>query len=244
MLKGKVALITGASQGIGRACASIFAEKGAKLVLIDRQGEGLKELSRDLLSKGHEVISFKFDLIRTGRIESLVSNVRKKTSVDILVNNAGFDRPGTLQKTDPKGFLEVLTIHVLVPFILIKLLSPDMVSKRWGRIINISSVYGITGAKGELAYSTAKAAIIGLTKSAARELGPYGVTVNAIAPGIISTPPILRMPEKYKDMILSQTPLGRMGEPEEVAKVAAFLASDDASYITGATILVSGGYAI
>lgn len=244
VLQGKVALITGAAQGIGKACAHVFAEKGAKLILIDKKKEELKEVSKELRSLGHDVLDFNFDLTRTGRIEGLISKIKERTHIDILINNAGFDRPGTLQKTELKGFIEVLTIHVLVPFLLMKLTVPDMVKRGWGRVINVSSVYGLLGAKGEIAYSTAKAAIIGLTKSVAREVGQYGVTVNVIAPGIIRTPPIINMPEKYKDMILTQTPLGRMGEPEEVAKLAAFLASDDASYITGTTILVSGGYAI
>ena len=164
--------------------------------------------------------------------------------VDILVNNAGFDRPGTTARVDRRGFGEVLGIHVLVPFLLIKLLLPGMRSAGWGRIINISSIYGLSGAKGEAAYCTAKAAVIGLTKSVAREAGRDGVTVNAIVPGLIRTPPMERMPGKYTAPIIADTLLGRMGEPEEVARTAAFLASGDSSFITGATITVSGGWGI
>ena len=127
---------------------------------------------------------------------------------------------------------------------LIKLLLPDMRARKWGRIVNISSVYGLSGAKGEAAYSTAKAAVIGLTKTAAREGGPDGVTVNAVVPGLIRTPTIEKMPEKYRTPIIEQTLLGRIGEAEEVARVIAFLASDDASFITGTSITVSGGWGI
>ncbi|MCS7280126.1 MAG: SDR family oxidoreductase [Desulfobacterota bacterium] len=241
-LRGRRALITGASQGIGKACAFVFAEKGAELVLVDKNKKALKEVSEELKSKGFSVFSYAFDLMRTNKLESLISQAKKEKPIDILVNNAGFDRPGTLAKTEKKMFVEVLTIHVVVPFLLMKLLLPDMRMRKWGRIINISSVYGLEGAKGEVAYSTAKAAIIGLTKSVAKEGGPDGVTVNAIVPGIIRTPPILKMPDKYKEPLISRTAIGRMGEPEEVAYVASFLASDEASYITGTTLVVSGGW--
>ncbi|MCX7857270.1 MAG: SDR family oxidoreductase [Deltaproteobacteria bacterium] len=241
-LINKRALITGAGQGIGKACAEIFAEEGAELVLIDKNKKTLPQVAEDLKSKGSVVDYHVFDLMHTKKLESLIGTIRAQKPVDILINNAGFDRPGVVAKTDKRKFIEVFTIHVIVPFLLIKMLIPDMRTKRWGRIINISSVYGIEGAKGEVAYSTAKAAIIGLTKTVAKEGGPDGVTVNAIVPGLIRTPPILKMPDKYKIPIISRTLLGRMGEPEEVARVAAFLASDEASYITGTTIVVSGGW--
>lgn len=242
LLHGKRALITGAGQGIGKACAQVFAERGAQLVLIDKNRKTLPQVTNDLKSKGHIVEHYIFDLMHTNKLELLISQIMKEGPIDILVNNAGFDRPGIVAKTDKRRFIEVLTIHVIVPFLLIKMVFPEMRMKKWGRIINISSVYGLEGAKGEVAYSTAKAAIIGLTKTVAREGGQDGITVNAIVPGLIRTPPILKMPDKYKIPIISRTLLGRMGEPEEVAKVAAFLASDDASFITGTTIVVSGGW--
>jgi NAD(P)-dependent dehydrogenase (short-subunit alcohol dehydrogenase family) len=145
---------------------------------------------------------------------------------------------------DRRSFNEVLGIHVLVPFLLAKLFLPGMRAAGWGRVINISSVYGTLGAKGEVAYCSAKAAVIGLTKSLAREAGRDGVTVNAVVPGLIRTPPMERMPERYRTPIVAQTFLGRMGEPVEVARAIAFLASDDASYITGTTITVSGGWGV
>ncbi|HOJ43362.1 MAG TPA: SDR family NAD(P)-dependent oxidoreductase [Syntrophorhabdaceae bacterium] len=243
-LSGRVALITGAGQGIGEACARVFAERGAMLVLLDKNKETLPRVATSISELGTPVIARIIDLTHTLALKKLIKEIKKETVIDILVNNAGFDRPGTTQKIDKKEFNEVMGIHVVVPFLLSKWLLHDMRLNKWGRIINISSVYGTSGAKGEVAYSTAKAAVIGLTKTLAREAGQDGVTVNAIVPGLIRTPPIIQMPDKYKDPIIHQTLLRRIGEPEEVARVAAFLASEDASYITGTTITVSGGWGI
>ena len=184
------------------------------------------------------------DLTRIRSLEVLIEKIKRKTAIDILVNNAGFDEPGVTSKIDKGRFDAVLGIHVGVPFMLIKLLLPQMRARKWGRIVNISSVYGLSGAKGEVAYSAAKAAVIGLTKTAAREGGPDNVTVNAVVPGLIRTPTIEKMPEKYRLPIIEQTLLGRIGEADEVARVIAFLASEDASYITGTSITVSGGWGI
>jgi len=243
-LSGRVALITGAGQGIGEACARVFAERGAMLVLLDKNKETLPHVANSIAEHGTPVIARIIDLTHTLALKKLIKEIKKETVIDILVNNAGFDRPGTTQKIEKKQFNEVMGIHVVVPFLLSKWLLHDMRVNKWGRIINISSVYGTSGAKGEVAYSTAKAAVIGLTKTLAREAGQDGVTVNAIVPGLIRTPPIIQMPDRHKDPIIHQTLLRRIGEPEEVAKVAAFLASDDASYITGTTITVSGGWGI
>jgi 3-oxoacyl-[acyl-carrier protein] reductase len=243
-LTGHTALITGAGQGIGRACAEVFAEKGANLVLLDKNRTTLPRVARALTGKGCNVIAQVIDLTRTRSLEALIEKIKREAAIDILINNAGFDKPGVTSKIGKNHFHAVLGIHVGVPFMLIKLLLPEMRARGWGRIVNISSVYGLSGAKGEAAYSTAKAAVIGLTKTAAREGGPDGVTVNAVVPGLIRTPTIEKMPEKYRTPILEQTLLGRIGEAEEVARVIAFLASDDASYITGTSITVSGGWGI
>jgi 3-oxoacyl-[acyl-carrier protein] reductase len=243
-LKGHTALITGAGQGIGRACAHVFGERGARLVLLDKNRKTLPVVTEELRAKGFEVISHVIDLTHTQRLKAWIDGIEQHATIDILVNNAGFDRPGVSAKIDKNDFNAVLGIHLGVPFLLSKWLLPAMRAAKWGRIINISSVYGTSGAKGEVAYSAAKAAIIGLTKTFAREGGPDGVLVNAIAPGLIRTPPMIKMPDKYKEPIIAQTMLGRMGEPEELARVAAFLASEDASYITGTTITVSGGWGV
>ena len=244
-LSGHTALITGAGQGIGRACAHTFASRGANLVLLDKNPETLKEVAAEVASIGCTVIDQVVDLTELETVKEISETLRKQSLMDILVNNAGFDRPGTTAKIDKKAFDEVLAIHVTVPLTLIQLFLPHMQASGWGRIINISSIYGIIGGKGEVAYSTAKAGVIGLTKSVAKECGQYGVTVNAILPGLIRTPTIERfMAEKYKHQIIADTALGRIGEPEEVASVVAFLASDDASFITGIALPVSGGWGV
>lgn len=244
-LDGHIVLITGAGQGIGRACAVIFASKGANLVLLDKNPETLSKIAHEVGEMGRKVMSDVLDLTNLERLQEVARKARKIGLIDILVNNAGFDRPGTTAKIEKKGFEEVLSIHVTVPLTLIQMFLPGMRAAGWGRIINVSSVYGITGGKGEVAYSTAKAGIIGLTKSVAKECGQDGVTVNAVLPGLTRTPTIeTSMAERYKKTIIANTPLGRMAEPEEVANVIAFLASDEASFITGIALPVSGGWAV
>jgi 3-oxoacyl-[acyl-carrier protein] reductase len=244
-LYGHIALITGAGQGIGKACAFALAERGAELILWDKNPQTLGAVVRELKQAGRKVAHHVVDLTDIEKLRHAAFEAKKTGLVDILVNNAGFDRPGATDKIDQQGFEEVMSIHVTVPLLLIQILLPDMRRAGWGRIINVSSVYGAIGGKGEVAYSTAKAGIIGLTKSVAKECGKDGVTVNAVLPGLIRTPTIEAfMAEKYKQEIIANTPLGRMAEPEEVAGVLAFLASDDASFITGAAVPVSGGWAI
>jgi len=244
-LCGHTALITGAGQGIGRACALIFASRGADLVLLDKNPRTLTTVVTEVGKMGRQVVDHVVDLTELERLKDMAEKVRNLGLIDILVNNAGFDRPGTTAKIDRKGFDEVLSIHVTVPLTLIQIFMPGMRAARWGRIINVSSIYGIIGGKGEVAYSTAKAGIIGLTKSVAKECGQDGVTVNAVLPGLIRTPTIETfMAEKHKQVIIDDTALGRMAEPEEVARVIAFLASDDASFITGTALPVSGGWGI
>ncbi|MDR2017414.1 MAG: SDR family oxidoreductase [Syntrophobacterales bacterium] len=243
-LTGRTALITGAGQGIGRACAEVFAERGAKLVLIDKNRGTLPKVVEHLSASAASVLAHIIDLTHTEPLLKLTEQIKAEARIDILVNNAGFDRPGVTAKIDTQDFNEVMGIHVIVPFLLTKAFLPGMRATKWGRIINVSSIYGLLGAKGEAAYATAKAAVVGLTKTTAREAGPDGVTVNAVVPGLIRTPPIIAMPEKYKAPILSETLLGRIGEPEDVARVVAFLASEDAGFITGASIPVSGGWNI
>ncbi len=242
-LTGHKVLITGAGQGIGRACAEVFASLGADLVLLDKNAETLDQVVEKVTKMGGEVTAITMDLTDTDKLLSEVGKVNDEGLIDILINNAGFDRPGTTEKISMEGFEAVLGIHLTVPLFLIQLLLPSMRSAGWGRIINVSSIYGIVGGKGEVAYSTAKAGIIGLTKSVARECGEDGITVNAVLPGLTRTPTIENfMAQRFKDEIIADTPLGRIAEPEEVANVIAFLASDDASYITGAALPVSGGW--
>ena len=244
-LSGHLALITGAGQGIGRACADVFALKGADLILFDKNPETLSEAAARITRLGRQVVTRALDLTDVEALQQSVKEVKRKGRIDILVNNAGFDRPGTIAKINTNDFLDVLGIHLVVPFVLIQLLLPDMRKAGWGRIINVSSIYALIGAKAEVAYSTAKAGVIGLTKAVAKEAGSDGVTVNAVLPGLTRTPTIETfMADKYKQPIIENTTLGRIGEAEEIASVIAFLASDEASYITAAQIPVSGGWGI
>jgi 3-oxoacyl-[acyl-carrier protein] reductase len=244
-LEGHTALITGAGQGIGRACSEVFAEQGAALVLIDKNPETLKEVVEACREKGSRVHPLALDLTDLESLRKELGKVASSFEVDILINNAGFDRPGTTAKIDREAFESVLSIHLTVPLFFIQVFLPFMRARKWGRIINVSSIYGLVGGKGEVAYSTAKAGLIGLTKSVAKEAGQDKVTVNVVLPGLTRTPTIETfMAEKFKQMIVDETPLGRMAEPEEIAKVIAFLASEDASYITAAAIPVSGGWGL
>lgn len=244
-LSGHRALITGAGQGIGRACAEVFASRGAELVILDKNRETLLAVRDSLARSGVKTLAVKADLTVEKELREGLDFIDGHAGpIDVLVNNAGFDHPATVTKALKTDFESVLQVHVVAPMLLIQHLLPSMKSKGWGRIVNLGSIWGLIGAKGEVAYSTAKAGVIGLTKSVAREAAPYGVTVNAILPGLIRTPTIEMIPEKFKEKIIRETPLGRMAEPEEVARVAAFLASDEASFITAAAIPVSGGWGI
>ena len=242
-LKGHTALITGAGQGIGKACASVLAERGANLVLVERNPVTLNAVKEECFEKGREVLDLQVDLTDFEVLRRELEKIPSSFAVDILVNNAGFDRPGTSGKIEREAFESVLAIHLTVPLTLIQVFLPSMRKRKWGRVINVGSIYGLIGAKGELAYSTAKAGIIGLTKSVAREAGIDNVTVNAVLPGLTRTPTIETfMADNFKQRIINDTPLGRMAEPEEIAKVIAFLASDDASFVTAAAIPISGGW--
>ena len=244
-LNGHRALITGAGQGIGRACALVFASKGADLVLLDKNPDTLRNVAHEVAETGHAVAHHVVELTNPRELQKTIKKTQDTGLIDILVNNAGFDRPGTTSKIDKHAFEEVLDIHMSVPLTLIKAFLPGMRKSGWGRIINISSIYGAIGGKGEVAYSTAKAGIIGLTKSVARECAQDGVTVNVVLPGLTRTPTIEKfMKEEYKAEIIAETPLGRIAEPEEIATVIAFLASSAASYITGVALPVSGGWGV
>jgi NAD(P)-dependent dehydrogenase (short-subunit alcohol dehydrogenase family) len=244
-LKGHTAFITGAGQGIGQACAEVFAAGGADLVLADRNPGTLQRVAGRIRDLGKQVTPMAVDLTDFENLKKELDRICVDVTVDILVNNAGFDVPGTTAKIEREAFESVLGIHLSVPLFLIQFFLPSMRARKWGRIINVSSIYGLIGGKGEVAYSTAKAGLLGLTKSVAKEAGRDNVTVNAVLPGLTRTPTIENfMAEKFRKMIIHETPLGRIAEPEEIAQVIAFLASDDASYITGAAIPVSGGWGI
>ena len=241
-LKDKKAIVTGAGQGIGRSIALKMAQEGADVAIAEWNPETGKETKKEAEALGREALFIKVDVANQTQVQNMVGDVLKAWGkIDILVNNAGFDRGATLLKVKEEDWDAVLGVHLKGTMNCIQAVAPHMIENQYGKIVNISSIFGKTGGIAAISYSAAKAGIIGLTKSVARELGRYQINVNVVLPGLILTPTIAKMAEKYRDMIIERTPLGRIGQLEEVANVVAFLASEEASFMTGATIEVSGG---
>lgn len=243
MLQNKVALITGGSRGIGREIALALAEKGA-VVIINYQGSGEKaaEVAEQIRKMGKEAECFCCNVAEFERCGSMIRDiVQKYGHLDILINNAGITRDGLLMKMSESDFDDVINVNLKGAFNTIRHASRYFLKQRSGKIINISSVSGVMGNAGQANYSASKAGIIGLTKSVAKELGSRGINVNAIAPGFIETDMTDAMPEKAKEAIKEQITLKRVGTPRDIATVAVFLASEEASYITGQVISVDGG---
>jgi NAD(P)-dependent dehydrogenase (short-subunit alcohol dehydrogenase family) len=242
-LKDKKAIVTGAGQGIGRSIALKMAEEGADVAIAEMNPETGPQTQKEVERLGRRTLFISADVADPGKVQAMVAQVlRAWKKIDILVNNAGFDRPGTLLKVKEEDWDAVLGVHLKGTLNCIQAVAPHMIENGYGKIVNISSVWGKSGAVSEICYSSAKAGIIGLTKSVARELGRYQINVNVVLPGFILTPTVSKMADKYRDMILENTPFKRAGKPEEVASVVAFLASDEASFMTGAAVEVSGGW--
>jgi 3-oxoacyl-[acyl-carrier protein] reductase len=241
-LKDKKAIVTGAGQGIGRSIALKMAQEGADVVIAEWNPETGNQTRKEVEAVGRKALFMKVDVASRIEVQNMVAEIlRAWGRIDILVNNAGFDRGATLLKVKEEDWDAVLGVHLKGTMNCIQAVAPHMIEKQYGKIVNMSSIYGKSGGVAAISYSAAKAGIIGLTKSVARELGGYLINVNVVLPGLILTPTIAKMAEKYRNMIIERTPLGRIGQPEEVANVVAFLASDEASFVTGAAIEVSGG---
>ena len=244
-LEGKVAAITGSARGIGKAIAVLFAKEGAKVVVSDVDDEAGKRTAEEIRGIGCEAIYVHCDVSDPRDAEGLVKAALDAFgALDILVNNAGITRDALLVRMKDEDWQRVLSINLTGVFNCTRAAARAMMKRRSGCIINISSVAGIVGNVGQANYSASKAGVIGLTKSAAKELARWGIRVNAIAPGFIMTEMTAKLPEQEREKLLSTIPLGFPGEPEDVAKAALFLASDAARYITGQVIQVDGGMAM
>lgn len=242
-LKEKVAVVTGASRGIGRAIALELARCGASVVVnYNRSVEAAAEVVAVIEAGAGQAIAVQADVGDLGPAKGLIQAAADGFGrIDILVNNAGTTRDQLLMLMKEGDWDDVLRINLKSVFNCCKPAARLMMRKRWGRIINISSVSGIAGQGGQTNYAASKAGIIGFTKSLAKELGPRNITVNAVAPGFIPTDLTADLPEELRQKMLELTPLRRMGQPEEIAYAAAFLASDKASFITGEVLTVDGG---
>lgn len=241
-LNGKVALVTGATGAIGGAIARTLHKMGATLALSGTKVSNLESLAKEL---GDRVQLFACNLNSAEAIQDLIDNTERFfDKIDILVNNAGITRDNLMMRISDEDWEDVMTVNLEAPFRLMRRVSKGMIRNRWGRIINISSVVGAVGNPGQTNYSASKSGLFGLTKSAALELASRNITVNCVAPGFIESPMSDKIPDAMKDALRKRIPIGRIGAPQEIASAVGFLASEEASYITGHVLHVNGGLAM
>lgn len=244
-LQGKTAIITGAARGIGKTTAELFGSEGAAVILWDRDAEAGKAAENYLKEKGYTAEFMQIDVTSLESVTAAVASVKEKyAKLDILINNAGITKDATLVKMTEEQWQSVLNVNLTGVFNCTKAAAPVMIENGYGRVINTSSVVGIYGNFGQTNYVATKAGIIGMSKVWARELGKKGITVNVVAPGFIATEMVNSVPEKVLQMMREKTPVGRLGEPIDIAKAYLFLASDEASYVNGAVLSVDGGLVI
>lgn len=243
MLKGKCAIVTGAAKGIGKAIALKLASLGVNIVLNYRSSEEKAiETENEIKALGVEVLRVKGDISNISDVENLINTAKENFGkIDIMVNNAGITKDTLILRMKEEDFDSVINVNLKGVFNCLKTITPVMVKQREGKIINLSSVVGLSGNAGQVNYAASKAGVIGMTKSLAKEVGARGITVNAVAPGFIETDMTEVLGDKFKEEAKKAIPLKRLGKPEDVANVVAFLASEDANYITGQVIQVDGG---
>ncbi len=241
-LSKKIAVVTGASRGIGKAMAETYAQAGAHVICVSRNEDALNGVADLIRSNGRSASVAACNVSDLENFQKLIKDTADNYgSVDILVNNAGITRDTLIMRMSEDDWDTVIDINLKGAFNGIKAVTRTMMKQKSGRIINISSVVGLTGNAGQVNYAASKAGLIGLTKSAAKEIGSRGITVNCIAPGYIATDMTDQLDDQAKDLLISQIPLGRIGSPDDIAATALFLASDEAGYITGQTFTVDGG---
>src|ERR1700728_56614 len=241
-LSTRVALVTGASQGIGRTCALRLAKDGATVAVAARNQEKLNELVEGITASGGKAAACRLDVTNEEQVKSAIKGVIGQFGkVDILVNNAGITRDQLVMRMKRADWDAVLETNLTSAYLCIQQVSSSMLKQRWGRILNIASVFGQTGQAGQANYAASKAGLIGLTMAVSRELGSRNITCNAVAPGFIETAMTSTLGEDFKQMAVKNIPLGRVGSPDDVASAVAFLASDEASYIAGHVLNVNGG---
>jgi 3-oxoacyl-[acyl-carrier protein] reductase len=240
--ENKVVVITGGASGIGKAAVEKFARDGAAVTIWDMNEVLGKELELILLNEGFIARFLKVNTAKLDEVEKATNEtVKQFKRIDVLINNAGITRDASLQKMTPDQWQQVIDVNLTGVFNCTKAVSPIMIQNNFGRIINTSSIVGIAGNYGQTNYAATKAGVISMAKTWARELGKYNITVNAVAPGFIETNMITTIPEKVIEMMKEKIPLKRLGTPEDIANAYAFLASDEASFISGTVISVDGG---
>ena len=241
-ISGRVALVTGASQGIGRSCALKLASAGATVALAARNQEKLNELVREITGAGGKAAAFTLDVSDEAQIKSACkAAITQFGKIDILVNNAGITRDQLVMRMKRADWDAVLSTNLTSAYLSIQQVIGSMLKQRWGRIINIASVFGQMGQAGQANYAASKAGLIGLTMAIAREVGSRTITCNAVAPGFIETAMTTGLGDEFRQNAVKQIPLGRVGSPQDVANAVAYLASEEASYITGHVLNVNGG---
>jgi 3-oxoacyl-[acyl-carrier protein] reductase len=244
-LTDKICIVTGAAQGIGLATALKFAREGATVVVCDIHPEAVDQAVEQCKTAGAKADGHVVDVTRREQVDAMVQAVKDKHGrIDVLVNNAGITKDARLQKMTEAQFDAVIDVNLRGVFHCAQAVADTMVAQGGGVILNASSVVGIYGNFGQTNYAASKFGVIGFTKTWSRELGPKGVRVNAVAPGFVETPILSTIPDKVLDHMRDQVPLKRLGQPEEIANVYAFLASDEASYVNGAVLEVSGGMTV